>query len=180
MTDDFIIPLNGLKAGKIEFFWNADEEFFRKFDNSDIIAAGIRVGAVVEKSGKYLGVDAEIEGTLTVPCDRCLEEVTLPISAEFRLSIKFGAEPGESEPAADEDEREIIWIPDSSADLDLSQTVYDYACLALPMQRVHPEGECSPEVLKYLSGAAEDIDGDGVGEEAENNPFAVLKGLKMD
>lgn len=178
MTEDFIIPLNGLKAGKTEFFWRADEKFFRNFDNSDILAADISVAAVVEKSGKYLGVDAAVSGTLTVPCDRCLEDVTLPISADIRLSVKFGAESAAADAAPDQDEREVIYVPDSSADLDLSQTVYDYACLALPMQRVHPDGGCSPEVMRYLSGTSDEV----IVEEKQegNSPFAVLKGLKMD
>ena len=34
----------------------------------------------------------------------------------------------------------------------MSQIVYDYICLSLPLQRVHEEGECNPEVMARLSG----------------------------
>jgi uncharacterized metal-binding protein YceD (DUF177 family) len=36
-------------------------------------------------------------------------------------------------------------------ELDLSQDVYDYVCTSLPLQRMHPEGECNQETTKYLS-----------------------------
>ena len=36
-------------------------------------------------------------------------------------------------------------------ELDLGQDVYDFVCISLPIQRVHPEGECNQETTKYLS-----------------------------
>ncbi len=176
MTEDFIIPLNGLKSGKTAFSWRAGKEFFEKFGNSEIIDADIVVNAEAEKSGTYLGVDCRLEGTLTVPCDRCLEDLTLPVCAEARLSVKFGAEPADvAENVAGED-REVVYLPDDGADMDLSQTIYDYAYLALPMQRIHEEGQCNPAVLKYLNGG----DFAEPEERGEDNPFAVLKGLDME
>ena len=32
----------------------------------------------------------------------------------------------------------------------MSQIVYDYVCLSLPLQRVHPEGECNPDTVRFL------------------------------
>ena len=179
MTEDFIIPLNGLKSGRTEFSWRAGKEFFEGFGNSEIIDADIAVNAEVEKSGTYLGVNCRLEGTLTVPCDRCLEDLTLPVSAEARLSVKFGEEPSDAAEAVAGDEREIIYLPDDGADMDLSQTVYDYAYLALPMQRIHEEGKCNPAVLKYLNvGDFEETPDEG--KENGDNPFAVLKGLDLE
>ena len=36
-------------------------------------------------------------------------------------------------------------------ELDLSQDIYDYILVSLPMQRVHPDGGCNGETIKYLS-----------------------------
>lgn len=182
MTDEFIIPLNGLKLGRTSFSWHAGMEFFKKFGNAEIIDADIVVRAEVEKSGSYLGIDCEIEGNLTVPCDRCMEDVTLPVSAEARLSVKFGDEPVSSEETVvGDDEREVIYLPEDGSDMDLSQTVYDFAYLALPMQRIHEDGECNPAALRYLSGEAVAIPDSPVEDKDDTyNPFAVLKGLKLD
>ena len=170
--DFMIIPLNGLPAGKSSFSWHAGKEFFEAFDNSEILNADLNVCADVEKSGSYLGVDLHIVGTLTVACDRCLEDLGMPVDETVLLSIKFGSEPAEGEADASEGERETVYLPADGSDIDLSQTVYDYACLALPLQRVHPEGECNPAAARYLS--REDIEDR---KELTDSPFSALKGL---
>ena len=169
MSESFIIPLNGLTAGRSEFSRMVGKEFFESFENSEIIDAELEVRAAVEKSGRYVGVDCEVEGRVVVECDRCLEDLEMPVDVEIRLSVKYGDEMSSEDPQ--EGEREVIFVPETDAELDMSQIVYDYVCLALPMQRVHPEGECNPEAVRYLSGEAA---GDEV---AENSPFASLKDL---
>ncbi len=171
-TDEkFIIPLNGLAAGKNGFSWQAGKEFFEAFENSEILDADLDVSVTVEKSGRYFGVDCEIDGSVIVTCDRCLEDLEMPVETDIMLSVKFGDE--ESSEEHQEGEREIIFVPEGDAEFDMSQIIYDYVCLALPMQRHHEEGECNPEAIKYLAGA-EPADTKAVGE---NNPFAALKGL---
>lgn len=181
MTDNFIIPLNGLKPGKNEFSWHAGADFFRNFGNADILESDVTVEVTAEKSGSYLGIDCRLSGTLTVPCDRCMEDVELPIETEARLSVKFGPEPTSSEETVtDEDEREIVYLPEDGVDMDMSQIVYDYAYLALPMQRVHEEGGCNPLALRYLNGGSVAETKEEEKADNKDNPFAVLKGLNLD
>ena len=177
MKDAFIIPLNGLKQGRTRFSWKAGAEFFRNFDNKDIKDAEILVDVEVEKSGTYLGIDAVVSGNLTVACDRCGADVSLPVRSRISQSIKFGAEPvsGEEIVVSEEDERETVYLPEDGGELDMSQTVYDFACLALPMKKVHPDGECDPVALRFLSG--EDFVPQERNEDKAESPFAVLKGL---
>ena len=132
------------------------------------------VSVLVDKSGRYVGVDLDIEGTVVVACDRCLGELTLPVSVHPSFSVKFG-EAAEGKASAADGDREIIFLPESDTDMDLSQVIYDYVCTSLPMLRVHPEGECDPGTVKYLH--SED-DGD-VAEAAApaDSPFAALKDL---
>ena len=177
MKDAFIIPLNGLKQGRTRFSWKAGAEFFRNFDNKDIKDAEILVDVEVEKSGTYLGIDAVVSGNLTVACDRCGADVSLPVRSRISQSIKFGTEPvsGEEIVVSEEDERETVYLPEDGGELDMSQTVYDFACLALPMKKVHPDGECDPVALRFLSG--EDFVPEERNEDKAESPFAVLKGL---
>ena len=177
MKDAFIIPLNGLKQGRTRFSWKAGAEFFRNFDNKDIKDAEILVDVEVEKSGTYLGIDAVVSGNLTVACDRCGADVSLPVRSRISQSIKFGTEPvsGEEIVVSEEDERETFYLPEDGGELDMSQTVYDFACLALPMKKVHPDGECDPVALRFLSG--EDFVPEERNEDKAESPFAVLKGL---
>ena len=161
MKDDFVVPLNGLAQGRNEFRRSAGKEFFDRFENSEILDADLSVTVSVEKSGRFTGVDCEIEGHVTVSCDRCLEDLQLSVNTGFKLSVKFGpATPG-AEPGASgletEGDREIVILPESDTDLDLSQVVYDYVCLSLPVQRVHEEGGCNPDAVKYLNSPESEI-----------------------
>ena len=168
---DYIIPLNGWAAGERKYRWQAGIKFFQTFDNAEILDAAVGIEARAVKSGHYIGIDLDIRGTVTVPCDRCLEDLTLPVEAYPAFSVKFGEGEASGEEIR-EGSREILLVSASDTDLDLSQVIYDYVCLSLPMQRVHAEGECNPDTVRFLGQEPGD-------EEAgdENSPFAALKGL---
>ena len=172
MNDKFIIPLNGLAAGESRFSWTADKEFFNSFDNSEILDAVLNISVKAEKSGRYLGVDCEVEGEVTVECDRCLDDLKMPIDTYIALSVKYGNEQNAEE--HQEGEREIIFVPEDGAELDLSQVIYDYVCLSLPMQRVHEPGGCNPAAMKYYDSSQEAEDSDN---EESASPFAALKDM---
>ena len=172
MNNEFIIPLNGLAAGKNTFSWQADREFFVNFENTEVLDAQLDIDASVEKSGRYIGVDCDIRGWVVVECDRCLEDLKIPVDVEVRLSIKFG-EVDSSEEIQD-GEREVVFIPVDNTELDMNQVIYDYVCTSLPLQRVHEDGECNPETMKYYGEAQMDEDVEVV---SENNPFAALKDM---
>ena len=171
MNDKFIIPLNGLAAGMTEFSWQAGKEFFDSFENSEILGAHLDADVRVEKSGRYIGVDCDVRGEVTVECDRCLDELEMPVDVEIMLSVKYGDEESSENPQ--EGEREVIFIPETDAEMDMSQIIYDYVCLSLPMQRMHDEGECNPEVMKRY-GAPEETE---VSQEEGVSPFSALKGM---
>ena len=171
MNEIFSIPLNGLAAGETRFSWHAGKEFFDSFENTEILDADIDINVRVEKSGRYLGVECEIDGEVTVECDRCLDELDMPVDVEIKLSVKYGNEESSEEPQ--QGEREVIFIPETDAEMDLSQIIYDYVCLSLPMQRVHEPGECNPEVMKRY-GAPEESE---VSTEEVETPFSALKDL---
>ena len=124
----FIVKLNGPASGRTAFNWKADKEFFDQFGNPDILDADVDVQAQVADHGITVDVKCKIEGTVVVPCDRCLDDLELEVATDFEES----------------------YTPESD-ELDLSQDVYDYVCTALPLQRVHPEGQCNPETIKFLS-----------------------------
>ena len=174
MEDNFIVPINGLPQGRKEFRWRVGRKFFERFENSEILAADLDVDVFAEKSGHFIGVDCDVIGDVTVECDRCLEKLRLPVDTGFSLSVKFGKEPAESSDI-EEGEREIVWLPESDSELDLGQIIYDYVCLSLPVQRVHPDGGCNPEVVKYLN--SEDEQGNDFQGKDSSLPFASLKDL---
>ena len=124
----FVIELRNLASGASSFEWKAGREFFETFGNPDILNAEITVRALVNNHGGTIGVKASIKGFVSVPCDRCLEELPLGVDTSF----------------------EENYAPDGMS-LDLGQDIYDYVMTSLPMQRIHPEGGCNSETTKYLN-----------------------------
>ena len=124
----FIVKLDVPVSKRIELDWKADREFFESFGNPDILDASIDVCSDIVRHGVTVDVECSISGSLTVPCDRCLEPLEIEIETGFSET----------------------YAPESD-ELDFNQDVYDYVCTALPLQRVHEEGKCNPETIKYLS-----------------------------
>ena len=163
-----ILPLNGWAAGKLQKSFTADVEFFQAFENEEIIGADVAVQCTASKRGQDILLDLSMEGFVTVACDRCLENLDIPVSVTAALVSR--TEKGGAESA---DGREVLLHEVTDKELDLSQVVYDYICLSLPMQRVHPEGKCNPDTVRYLGRTIEVPDP----VDDEQNPFSVLKGL---
>ena len=164
MKEDFIVPVNGLAAGKSEFSWHAGKEFFAGFDNEDIIDADVSVRLEAQKNGREVSLDLFLDGSVTVLCDRCLGNLEIPVSDERGFTVEYGV--GEDD-MAEEGGREVLVLPSTDSALDMAQTVYDYVCLAIPIQRVHPEGGCDPDVVRFLGHQT-------VNESPLDNPFAAL------
>ena len=123
----FVGNLNSLKPGVNHFKVLIGKEFFDSFENREILNASLEVGFSVFSHGSSASVQCSISGFVSVSCDRCLEELPLAVNTEF----------------------EEKYMPES-AELDISQDVYDYICCSLPLQRVHPEGECNEETTKFI------------------------------
>ena len=124
----FVVQLTSLAPGTNHLEWHAGAEFFEGFGNVDILDADLEVTAHVLSRGLTVVVACTMTGSVTVACDRCLEDLVIPVDTAF----------------------EETYTPEGG-ELDLSQDVYDYVCISLPIQRVHPEGECNQETTKYLS-----------------------------
>ena len=117
-----------------------------------------------------MNVTCIAEGNLTVECDRCLDELELPVDFTASMAVKFAKT--DEDPQSDE----FLVVDPTDGELDLSQFIYDYICVNMPLQRVHPDGECNPQMIARLGG----LDAGGVKEEENgnvNSPFGDLQKL---
>ena len=171
MHENYIIPLNGLDRGRERFRWHVGEEFFTDFGNSEIRDCDVWVEAEAVKKGSRIDVDCSICGSVVTVCDRCLGDLEVEIDTDLPLAVRFGEESQSA--LQEEDGREVVYVGPESESLEMDQIIYDYICLSVPLHKVHEDGGCDPEVLKFIKT-------DGVPQEekaAANNPFSALKGL---
>ena len=166
--NDFLIRIKGLSTGKHNYNFTLDTPFFSQFDNSLVSEALLTAEIVLDKQPLWIGISGRIKGDVLTECDRCLDELRVPLDAEVKLIVKFSRTEGE------EDSDEVMILEPGEAELDLEQFFYDYVCLSLPLQRVHPEGKCNGDMerkLKALSGSNK------VKEADDYSPFGKLKDL---
>ena len=167
---DFIIQIKGLQVGKHLYNFPISGSFFGSFDNSQILDADLEAEVELDKGSGWMNVTAWISGDVTVECDRCLDEVELPMDFECTMAVKF------AKSVEDDDGDEFIIMDPSDCELDLSQFLYDYVCLNLPLIKVHPEGECNSEMIEKLGNVNAQQERSEE-EMAANSPFGALKGL---
>jgi len=167
-NSEYSIPLKGMAVGKHRFYFEIGGEFFREYESSEVIEAELSVEVDVIRSSSLMNIYGVISGRVGVECDRCLDELHLSIDAELSLIVKFAKD-------IDEEGDEIMVVDPSEGELDLSQLFYDTVILSLPLQRVHDEGDCNPEMVKKLESLR---GGDGEKAEEGESPFNVLKNLK--
>lgn len=168
MYQDIVIPIKGLPLGESSFRFEIGEPFFQAFENSLIKDADCRVRVRVVRHQTLLDIVCEIVGFVVVECDRCLEDLTLKVDIDPRLTVGFGTV--DVDEASVEDDVQVI--DHTESELNLNQFVYDYICLGLPLVKVHPEGKCNPEMLRYLT------DNGGNETAAEGDTARPFEGLK--
>lgn len=144
---EFVINFGSLPNGEHEFDFEIDDSFFQHFDNSIIQKGNVDVLVVMEKKETMLLLDFTMEGVVTVPCDRCLEDLDLDIEGYNELIVKFGEE-------GEESSEEVVVLSPKEYELDVAQYIYEFLSVMIPMRNVHDEEEngqgCDPEVLKEI------------------------------
>ena len=146
---DFIIPFEGLSVGNHQFVFDVNQLFFEEIAYSELKNGNVSVRLDFEKQDNMLVLQFLIKGRVEVVCDRCTDEFDFPIEGEYRLLIQFGDH-------FVEETDELIVIPRSESEINLAPFIYEYICLMLPIQRIHPNDKngrsmCNPEMLEKLN-----------------------------
>ncbi len=166
---DTVVQFSGLKPGRYEYDFTLDSTFFDTFQNDEIREGNVDFKVVLQKYERMLLFTFSFNGTVKTICDRCLGEIAVPVEGEEKLCVKFS----DTETTDDDD---VVFLPESAYKIDLAQWMYEYVVVSMPMQRVHPVGECDKEMLKYISD--ERVEQEETADQADNDPrWNALKTL---
>jgi len=139
------VEFKGLKEGRHEFDFEVDEKFFEHFENSPVTHGNVAVAATLEKRSTFLKIYLELEGWVTLNCDRCLGDYRQDIKNEAEVLVKFSE-------VEQEDDVDVMWIHPEEHRLNLAQLMYEYIALAIPLKRVHPDEQgCDAEMLDKIN-----------------------------
>lgn len=145
---EYIIPFSSYSNGLHEFEFELIDAFFGHFPESEIRKAKVLVKIEMIKQERQLEFSFTLSGWVLQPCDRCLEDYEQPVSGEFSLYGKFGH-------GNNEDELDVVWLSQDACQIDLSQYLYEFVVLSLPLRKVHPDKAdgkpgCDPEMISIL------------------------------
>lgn len=168
--NEYQIPVNGLALGNHSYHFDVKDDFFEGMDYSEIHQGTVSIDLDIEKTELMMTLNFALQGKVRVACDRCADEFDIPIENNEVYYVKFGSEVAE-------ESDDVVVVPADQHDFDISSLIYEYTILSIPIHRVHPEGECNPEVLQMLSHEEEPV----AEEENETDPrWAALKNIKLD
>ena len=168
-NDDMTIRFSGLKPGIYTYSFLLTDEFFEEFKNEEIEGGKVKIEVEMERKERMLIFTFSLSGEVETPCDRCLGKVTVPIEGEEKLFVRFS----DNETC---DEEDVVILPENAFEIDLTQWLYEYVAVRIPMQHIHADGECDPEMTKFITEEEEE---ESVREDSETDPrWEALKKLK--
>ena len=92
VTKQYAIAWKGLKNGTYRFDFKVDNALFEAYGSTDIKDGDLSVGVTLERGESMLSLQTVIRGTVTVACDRCLEDCRLPVAFDGTLLVRFSDE----------------------------------------------------------------------------------------
>ena len=138
------LSIASLPFGSQQFDYHVDGKFFNEIEVSEVRSGSVDVAISVThtQEGIY-DLDFVCNGVITIPCDRCLDDMELPVDATYHLTVKMGD-------TLDDSLDNVLVIPSSWRTLDLEPIVRDTVLLTIPMMHTHSPGECNQEMLGQL------------------------------
>jgi len=141
--DTYKIDLRNLSPGVHQFEYTLEKKFFADIDGTEVQKGKVNVSLTVKRSDAMFDMSFRTNGTIFVPCDRCLDDVEMPVETKNRLIVKFGKEYAE-------ESDEIVVIPEDEGAINLAWFLYEFVALAIPMKHIHPAGKCNKSMSSKL------------------------------
>ncbi len=169
---EYEIAWQGLKPGPHTYVYDIDDRFMQEREAAgDIRNWKAQITLVFDKHENFFMLHFDIDGNITVPCDRCGDDFALRLWDEFDLVIKLT---GGDEAEMPEDEVDVAFIPRSETVIDISNWLYEFLMLSVPLQHIHPDKPdgspgCNEEALNLL---------EKLSENSENAANPMWKGLE--
>jgi len=122
--------------------FDLDNAFFNKIDSPEVQKGDVKAKVSVQKKQTVFELQFVLDGTITIPCDRCLDNMEQSIHYKEKLQVKFG------DKFAEEDD--IVIVPEAEGAINVAWFLYEFIVLNIPMKHVHATGECNKTMVVKL------------------------------
>ena len=162
--------MKGLTDEGTTLEYDLDNQFFDALDSSELNSGSLHVSVSIRKTSGFFELLLHTEGTVTVICDRCLDDMEQSVETDNRLVVKLGSEYSE--------EDDIIVVPEDEGILDTSWLIYESIVLAIPIKHVHAPGKCNPAMSKALEELSADRSSDEESDQPVDPRWSALLKIK--
>lgn len=137
--------LKALPFGSQSVNYHLDGNFFRENAPTGIFAADVNVDfSITRKTDVDYELTMACRGTLTIECDRCLDEMTHEVDEHYELSVRQEGD------EVDDSRENVLIVPASWRELDVEPLVRDTVLLTIPIVHHHAPGECNEFMTRAL------------------------------
>ena len=140
--EQYNIILKDLNEGSKMFEYELDDVYFKKIDSPEIQHGNVHATVQVQPKQGLFELSFIIEGSVIIPCDRCLDDMIQPIQYKEKLKVKFGDKFSE--------EDEIVIVPESEGSINIAWFLYEFILLNIPIKHIHVPGECNKNMVSKL------------------------------
>jgi len=137
--------------------YDLDNVYFMKIDSPEVQKGNVKAKVTVQKKQNIFELQFSLEGSVIIPCDRCLDDMEQPIHYKEKLQVKLG------EKFSEEDE--IVIVPESDGGINIAWFLYEFIVLNIPIKHVHATGECNKTMVtklrKHITRQKDDDDEEG-------------------
>lgn len=140
---EFKLPLKSLSPGSSTYSYKLGKQFFSNMESADIRDADLDVTLTVVYKDDIYALHFDIAGTITLICDRCLDDLILPVETSYDISVEYGDD-------YNDDSDTLLVIPATDNFLNVAYMIYDTVALTIPMKHVHPMGKCNRAMSNVL------------------------------
>ena len=142
--DAYLIDLRNIaQAEVITYEYLLENKFFIDIDGPEVQKGKIKITLKVARKSSFFELSFHITGVVYVSCDRCLDDMEIPIETNNRLIVKLGKEYAE-------ESDEVLIISEDDGTLNLAWFLYEFVALSIPMKHVHAPGKCNKTMISKL------------------------------
>lgn len=165
------IDLKSLKEEDTSLEFDLDDKYFEALDDAEVKKGSLHVSVSIRKATGFFELLFHTVGTIIISCDRCLDDMDLPVDTENRLVVKLGSEYSE--------EDEVIVVPENEGILDTSWLIYEFVALVIPIRHVHAPGKCNAAMTEALEELSADRSSDEESNQETDPRWDKLKALNI-
>ncbi len=163
---DYNIDIFKLSNRSHQYSFDFDDSFFDMFEGSFVTKGKGKADLELLKSDTFIELKFKIVGNVELVCDRSLEPFGFQLDIKNKLLLKFGDD-------WEEISDEILMMPRNEQTINVSQYIYEFIGVSIPMKKLHPKFNEEDEEDEFIYSS------DDSNENVSTDPrWKKLKDLK--